>query len=380
MSITVVKKKKPKILIVDDSSENIDVLSELLKPYYRRAFALFGHKALDIISSDDPPDLVLLDVMMPGMDGFEVCRRLKENPKTVGIPIIFVTAMGATKDEVEGFEAGGVDYITKPISPHTVLARIATQLELSDKRRQLERQNEILEEQVTLRTQDLKILKDTALQTLANLAETRDNETGGHINRTRIYVEILANKLRNHPRFKDYLNERTIGILTEAAPLHDIGKVGVPDRILLKKGRLTEEEFSEMKRHTIYGKDSLQKAKISCHGSIGEEVFSTAMEIANYHHEKWGGGGYPEGLKGEQIPVPARLMAIADVYDALVSHRCYKSPMGHEKAFKIITQGDNITSPQDFDPDALKAFEAVHEQFKQIAANFADSNWEREIL
>ncbi len=372
--------KKPKILLVDDNSDNINLLSELLKPYYRRVFALFGARAIEIATSQDPPDLILLDVMMPGIDGFEVCRRIKEDETAKRIPIIFVTAMGAIKDELKGFEAGGVDYITKPITPHTVLARVATHLELYDKRIRLAKQNEILEEKVKKRTQELKSLKDTALLTLANLAETRDNETGGHIRRTQVYIRILANQLLDHPRFKKYFEKNPVSLLFEAAPLHDVGKVGVPDKILLKPGLLSEDEFQEMKKHTKYGRDALKMAKVSCGCAMGEQVFSTAMEIAYSHHEKWRGGGYPDGLKGEEIPIPARLMALADIYDALVSRRCYKTPMSHQQAVKIITHGDEITSPKDFDPDVLEAFVEVKKQFREVAVTLADSNWERDTI
>lgn len=367
---------RPKILIVDDTPENIDVLGGILRADYRRSVALDGEKALKIAASDDAPDMILLDVMMPGMDGYEVCRRLKTDGQTKDIPVIFVTAKGEVDDEAKGFGLGAVDYITKPVSPPIVLARVKTHLELKQARVALENQNEILEQRVKERTTELVLTQDATIHSLASLAETRDNETGGHIRRTQNYVRALAEHLVTHPRFCRFLDEETVELLYKSAPLHDIGKVGVPDRILLKSGKLTDAEFEEMKKHTVYGRDAILKAE----ETFGEEAHSPflrlAAEIAYTHQEKWDGAGYPEGLAGDAIPIPGRLMAVADVYDALISRRVYKPPFSHREAV-VIVKGERA---RHFAPDVTDAFLEQEETFRRIALEFADSDEERETL
>ena len=304
--------------------------------------------------------------MMPDMDGYEVCRRLKENPSTESIPVIFLTAKSQDEDETKGFELGAVDYITKPITPAILMARVQTHLALKQARSFLQEQNDILEDQVKKRTQQLESLQDALIISMASLAETRDNETGHHIRRTQYYIRELAKYMANNPKFAGELTSKQIELIYKTAPLHDIGKVGVPDRILLKPGRLTPEEFEEMKRHTLYGRDALDAAA----KTLGtEETFlNIAREIAYYHHEKWDGTGYPEGLSGEDIPLAARLMAIVDVYDALVSRRPYKEPMTNEQAYAIITDGKGTH----FDPEVVEAFEQIRDVVAEIAVKYAD--------
>ncbi|SHN59674.1 response regulator [Desulfovibrio litoralis] len=357
---------KPTLLLVDDTPDNITLLCSLLGGQYRNKVATNGQKALKIAFAEPHPDLILLDIMMPEMDGYEVCRQLKANPATKDIPVIFLTAKNQEDDETKGFELGAVDYITKPISPPILLARVHTQLTLKDARSFLERQNEILEKQVDQRTQQLASLQDVIIIAMASLAETRDNETGFHIRRTQNYVREMAAHLQEHPRFSAYLDKKTVELLKKSAPLHDIGKVGVPDRILLKPGKLTEEEFEIMKKHTIYGHNTILEAE----NNLGspESFLSIAREIAYSHHEKWDGSGYPQGLKGDEIPISARLMAIADVYDALMSKRVYKEAMSHEQAKEIIVNGKGTH----FDPDVVDAFIAIQDKFSLIAVEFAD--------
>ncbi len=365
-----------KILIVDDTPENIDVLGEVLKPHYKRSVAMNGEKALRLAAAKEPPDLILLDIMMPDLDGYEVCRRLKADAATRDIPIIFVTAKSEVEDETQGFELGAVDYITKPISPPIVLARVKTQLELKQAREFLKNQNEILELKVQERTLELALTQEVTIQSLASLAETRDNETGGHIRRTQNYVRALAENLCTHPRFSGFLDDETISLLYKSAPLHDIGKVGVPDAILLKPGKLTDEEFEEMKKHTTYGRDAILTAEKTFGDRQRSSFLRLAREIAYSHHERWDGRGYPEGLAGEDIPVPGRLMAVADVYDALISRRVYKPPMPHSKAVEIIAEGQGTQ----FDPDVAGGFLEIAEDFRRIALEFADRDEEREAL
>lgn len=359
--------KKPTILIVDDTPDNITLLCSLLSEKYKNKVATNGPKALKIAQSDPKPDLILLDIMMPGMDGYEVCRQLKADPATEGIPIIFLTAKSQEGDETKGFGLGAVDYITKPIVPPILEARVHTHLTLQDARKFLETQNEILEVQVEQRTRQLAALQDSIIIAMASLAETRDNETGHHIRRTQHYIKELALCLRKQARYQNVLDDKLISILYKTAPLHDIGKVGVPDRILLKPGRLTPEEFDEMKKHTVYGRDTIIAAEKSM--DAPESFLLIARDIAYGHHEKWDGSGYPQGIAGHAIPLPARLMAVADVYDALITKRIYKDAMPHEGAAKIIEAG----SGTHFDPDVVKAFLEVKGQFSAIASQFCES-------
>lgn len=353
-----------KLLIVDDEPLNINVLVELFKPHYKLAVAKNGEQALQRAADDPPPDLVLLDVMMPGMDGYEVLRRLRET--LPDLPVIFVTAMGEQRDEQKGLELGAVDYVTKPISPPIVAARVKNHLELQRARQFLKDQNALLEGLVQERTRELLLTQDVTIQALASLAETRDNETGAHIRRTQLYVQLLAQRLRSHPRYGQLLDDRLIDLMSKSAPLHDIGKVGVPDAVLLKPGRLTDEEFTIMKRHPTLGRDALQRAEDSLEGS--SSFLRVAREIAYSHHEKWDGTGYPEGLSGEAIPLGGRIMALADVYDALISKRCYKEAFSHEEAVRIIGEGRG----QHFDPELVDVFLECAEEIRAVAESFKD--------
>lgn len=358
-------KGKPKILIVDDEKFYIDVLVDLLKDDYKTVVAKDGEQALRRATSTPPPDLILLDVMMEGMDGYEVCRRLKENPALNEVPVIFLTVKSEVADELRGFELGATDYISKPMSPPIVRARVATHIELARVRKELERQNVILEERVQERTAELERAKDVAIFCMASLAEARDNETGRHLLRTQNYVRVLAEHLQSHPRFSHFLSTRNIRLLYKTAPLHDIGKVGVPDRILLKPAKLDAEEWEVMKKHTNYGHDALLRAE----QELGTTDFlELACSMVLTHHEKWDGSGYPEGLAGDDIPIAGRLMALADVYDALISRRVYKEPFSHEVAAAMILEG----SDSHFDPDVVQAFVALKDVFQEIATTYAD--------
>lgn len=357
---------KPTILVVDDTPDNITLLCSLLGEEYKNKVATNGQKALKIAMSDPQLDLILLDIMMPDMDGYEVCRQLKADPRTAHIPVIFLTAKTQEGDETMGFELGAVDYITKPIIPPILMARVHTHLSLQEARRSVERQNEVLEEQVEQRTRQLAALQDAIIIAMASLAETRDNETGHHIRRTQHYIQELALELQKHPKFKEVLDQKFIATLYKSAPLHDIGKVGVPDRILLKPGRLTPEEFEEMKRHTIYGRDAIIAAEKSL--VVPESFLVAARDIAYCHHEKWDGSGYPQALSGEEIPLSARLMALADVYDALITKRIYKEAISHKESVEIISQG----SGTHFQPEVVDAFLAVHDKFDAIAKQFSE--------
>jgi putative two-component system response regulator len=359
---------KPVILVVDDTPDNLMLMSNLLKDRYTVKAANNGDKALRIAAQLPHPDLILLDIMMPGLSGHEVARILKADPATRDIPIIFLTAMASSDDETRGLEMGAADYITKPISPPVALARVETQLKVKAAADFLRDKNEFLEQEVQRRTREVVAIQDVTIHAMASLAETRDNETGNHIRRTQHYVKVLANALRGHPRFAAYLDDATIALLFKSAPLHDIGKIGIPDRILLKPGRFTPEEFEIMKTHTTLGRDAIAHAEAQL--GMDVEFLRLAKEIAYGHQEKWDGSGYPEGLAGDAIPISARLMAVADVYDALISRRVYKEGMPHEQAVQIILDGRG----SHFDPDICDAFEHCLPVFQEIAARFADSD------
>lgn len=355
------------VLVVDDTPDNLFLMSGLLKDLYKVKVASGGDKALRIAQSGTPPDLILLDVMMPDLDGYEVCRRLKENPATRDIPVIFLTAKSAVDDEKKGFELGACDYITKPVSPPIVMARVKNHLALKASADFLRNKNDYLEREVALRTREVSEVQNVTIHAMASLAETRDTDTGNHLRRTQNYVKALAQALQSHPRFSGILTDSYITSLFKSAPLHDIGKIGIPDSILLKPGRLEPQEFEIMKTHTTLGRDVIQSAEDSL--GIKVEFLTIAKEIAYSHQEKWDGSGYPLGLAGDAIPVSARLMAVADVYDALISKRVYKDGMPHEKAAQIIVEGRG----QHFDPDMVDTFVALQDEFRAIAARYADS-------
>lgn len=359
----------PTVLVVDDAPENLQILNALLKGHYRVKVANNGERALRLLQDDPLPDLILLDVVMPGIDGYEVCRRIKAEPRTASLPVVFVTSRTETADEAIGLELGAVDYITKPISTAITLSRIRTHVAMKRTADKERLRGDELEREVRERTAAISALQEATIIAMSSLAEARDNETGNHIRRTQHYVRALALHLRDHPRFSHYLTARQIEILYKSSPLHDIGKVGIPDHILLKPGRLTADEFEIMKTHTTLGYGALKSAAEHMSGHEGA-FLDCAAEIAHCHQEKWDGSGYPQGLRGEAIPISGRLMAVADVYDALVSRRVYKPPIPHEQAVAIILEG----SGSHFDPDIVGAFNAITGEFADIALRFRDPN------
>jgi putative two-component system response regulator len=354
------------ILVVDDSPENLMLMSGMLEGRYRVKVAKSGERALALAAAKPPPDLILLDVMMPQMDGYEVCDRLKANPDTASIPVIFLTARTAVEDETHGFDCGAVDFITKPVNPATVLSRVNAHLQAKRVADFLRGKNDFLEAEVQRRTQELTAIQDVTIMVMTSLAETRDNETGNHIRRTQNYVKLLAQTLRARGVYTEQLSDRTIALLYKSAPLHDIGKVGIPDNILLKPAPLTPEEWVVMRTHTSLGRASIERAEAEL--GLTVDFLQTAKDIAAGHHERWDGTGYPEGLAGEHIPLAARLMALADVYDALISRRVYKAPMSHEEAMRIIAKGRG----SHFDPQVVDAFMDAAEAFRDVAARYSD--------
>lgn len=308
---------RPTILIVDDAPESIDVLSGVLSPDYRVKATIRSGDALALAKSTRPV-LILLDVMMPELDGYEVCRRLKRDPETRAIPVIFITTLTEVTNEAKGLTLGAVDYITKPYVPELVRARVASQVSLHHQRL-------ALEEQVLERTQELKETRLQVIRRLGRAAEYRDNETGMHVVRMSHYSRLIA--------LASGESEEYAELVLHASPMHDIGKIGTPDSILLKPGRLTAEEWQTMKLHTLHGAEIIGE-----HGSV---LLQAARQVALSHHERWDGTGYPHALAGEQIPRIARIVAVADVLDALLSERPYKSAWSVDDAVEyVLTQRD----------------------------------------
>ena len=341
---------KKRILIVDDETSNIRILHNVLKEDYQISVATNGLEAIELARSDPRPGLILLDIMMPGLDGYEVCRLLKEDKKTCSIPVLFVTTMGQEDDEAKGLNLGAVDYLTKPISPPIVKARVKNHM-------RLHLYQEKLEELVQQRTRQIK---DGYLDTIFRLtlaAEFKDEETGNHIKRIGYYTQILARQLKQD---SDYCQS-----IYYASPMHDIGKVAIPDAILLKEGPLDSYEWRIMRSHPTAGATILKGA--------ASPYLQMAADIAEFHHERWDGSGYPNGLSGEAIPLSARIMNIADQYDALRSRRPYKPPFDHEKTMDIIIRGDGRTDPVHFDPKVLAAFKKIHMTFNDIFAAHNDN-------
>ncbi len=361
------KHRKAVVLVVDDTPQNLKLMVELLREQYVTLVANSGPRALAVAHGTQRPDIILLDIMMPEMDGYEVLRQLKLDESTRDIPVIFLTAKSEVDDETRGLELGAVDYITKPISPPIVLARLKAQLLVKEAADFLRDKNQYLEAEVNKRTRQIEAVQDVTVLAMSSMAETRDNETGNHILRTQRYVEALALRLRDHPAFSELLTDDYIRLLFKSAPLHDIGKIGIPDHILLKPGKLTPEEFEVMKTHTTIGYEAIRRAELALGMDI--DFLSIAKEIALSHQEKWDGSGYPQGLAGAAIPLSARLMALADVYDALISKRVYKPALPHDEVLKIMADGRGTH----FDPDAYDAFLQVHTIFQNIAAQFADA-------
>ena len=347
------------IMIVDDTPANLKLLTEMLQGQGCRVLALpDGAKAL-AAAARRPPDLILLDITMPEMDGFEVCGRLKADPALRDIPVIFISALTETADKVKAFSTGGVDYVTKPFQFEEVHARVRTHLRLRALQLELNRQNQHLERLVQDKVAEISDSQLATIVALANLAESRDETTGAHIERTQALCRLLATALRADPRYASSMTDAFIESIHHAAPLHDVGKVGISDSILLKPGRLTEAEFESMKTHATIGADTLQSARKKYPRNF---LLNMGIAIARSHHERWDGTGYPDGLAGEDIPLSARVMAVADVYDALRSIRPYKEPFTHMEAVKAIEDGAGTH----FDPALVGAFRVVAERFDEV--------------
>ncbi len=353
------------IIIVDDTSANLEVLAGMLKNsgHKVRPF-LSGRLALQA-AENSPPDLILLDIMMPEMDGFEVCRELKASPKLRDIPVIFISALSETMDKVKAFDTGGIDYVTKPFQFEEVRVRVETHLKLRRMQVALEAHNRHLEDLVREQVREISDSQMITIFALAKLAESRDADTGKHLERIQIYCKLLATKLKEDPHYAESITQTYVDNLFHASPLHDIGKVAIPDSILLKTGRLTPEEFEIMKTHSTLGARTLEavRAKYPKNAFI-----NMGIAIARSHHEKWDGSGYPNGLAGEDIPLAARIVAVADYYDAVRFKRCYKAAATHEEACKFILDGNGAH----FSPRIIEAFKGLEKEFREVRQKMAD--------
>jgi putative two-component system response regulator len=350
--------KNANILVVDDTVENLALLTRMLKDcgYLARPVPN-GRLALQA-AAKQKPDLILLDITMPEIDGYEVCRRLKADPQLAKIPVLFISALSQTSEKVKAFEVGGVDYITKPFQFDEVKARVETHLNLHKFQENLE---VLVKDQV----KEIIDLQMGMIFGLAKLAEARDSDTGKHLERIQVLCRFFAGELSQQPQYSTYIDSEYCDRIFHASPLHDIGKVGIPDGVLLKPGKLDPEEFEIMQTHTIIGSNTLEEVK---QRFPQNKFIDMGIKIARSHHEKWDGSGYPDHLKGEEIPLSARIMAIVDVYDAVRSKRIYKPPFDHLTTREIIIKA----SGTQFDPSLIDLFKKVEDQFREIWAELED--------
>ena len=353
------------IVIVDDDMTSLTVARKNLADKYNVFVAPSGEK-LFVLLEKVSPALLLLDVDMPEMDGYKVMEKLKTKEKTSHFPVIFLTAQIDPESEIKGLNLGAVDYITKPFSRELLLKRIDLHIEFEKQKRELLKHNLTLEGEVDKKTQTVWELQNAILKTVAELIESRDNVTGSHIERTQHYLNLLVNHLIEHDVYTDELLTWDIDLLIMSSQLHDVGKISIGDDILMKPGKLTNEEFDEMKKHTTYGVDIIRKIEQS---TTENEFLLFAEVMAGSHHEKWNGKGYPYGLKGDEIPLQGRLMAIVDVYDALTDERPYKKPFPHEKSVQIIREEKG----EHFDPLITEIF-LEHEKEFDLKESISTTN------
>jgi putative two-component system response regulator len=352
----------PKIMLIDDMPQNLKLLSSMLEGQGYEVFAFVSGELALKAASKNPPDLILLDIKMPGLDGYQVCQRFKADKKLEKIPVLFLSALADVDDKLKAFQVGGVDYITKPFQIEEINARVKTHLKIKELQADLEMHNEHLEELVTAQVKELSEAQMSIIFALAKLAEYRDLATGNHLERVQQFCSLLANQLRIASPYSGLIDTKFISNIYLASPLHDIGKVAIPDHILLKSGKLTTDEFEIMKTHTTVGaqylEDVLKKYPKNSFIKMG-------VEMARSTHERWDGRGYPQGLAGESIPLCARIMNLVDAYDAMRSKRSYKEPMDHKTTTEIIAS----ESGKQFDPVVTETFVKINEKFEKTYSN-----------
>jgi Response regulator containing a CheY-like receiver domain and an HD-GYP domain len=356
-----------RILMVDDSPDNLRLLTAVLKRGGLVPRPITSGRLAIKAAQADPPDLVLLDIRMPEMSGVEVCRRFKQDERLRGIPVIFISGLQGSDDKVEGFRAGGVDFVSKPFQEEVVLARIKTHLRLRRLQVELSSHNLQLEQRISEQVKAATTSHLTTIFALAKLAEVRDDDTGQHIERVQTFARMLGERMRELGLHVAQLTSAFIENLYQTACLHDIGKVGTPDAILCKPGKLTTEEFAEMRKHCALGARTLA-AVLARHPD--NQFLRMGVEVARSHHERWDGTGYPDGLRNTAIPPSARIVALADFYDALTSKRCYRPAFSHEDTCRMIQVG----SGTHFDPDVASAFADLEGDFRRIRHETQDRN------
>ncbi len=371
-------RRRPLLLLIGDDPNQLAVLAGVLEPHYPVQLVHDGELALRAATASERPDLILLDLLMPDVDGAPLLDRLKSDARSRDIPVISVTPSDGDGVEHRGLVQGAIDFITRPIRTAVVLARVRTHLAYHEARTRLLTHNVWLEGEIERRTRDNALMQDVSLSILAGLVETRDTDTGNHTMRTQAYVEVIGRRLQRAPRFVEALSPAALGLMVKAAPLHDIGKIGISDAILLKRGPLTTAEFEVMKTHARKGGDAIAHALARVEATVARAAdghtpepllfLETARQMALWHHEKWDGRGYPDRLVREDIPLCARLMGVADVFDALTTRRVYKPSMTPAEAFQLITDG----SGTEFDPEVVAAFQAVKSEIADIAQRYAD--------
>lgn len=346
------------IMVVDDAETNRILLEAILEDRYNIVEAVDGEDALvQIYDKRIMPDMILLDIMMPNLSGLELLAILKSEPETSGIPVIFITAADNDKAELEGLNAGAVDYIAKPFVPDVVKLRVNNYMELL-------RYRKSLEDMVNKKVEELTETKDHMIETMATIIEYRNLESGQHVKRTTVLTSIMIKHMLEYQKYRQKLFDMDYNVILKAAPMHDIGKIAIPDNILLKPTRLTPEEFEIIKTHTTVGGQIIESMM-----DFNKDIyFQHCHDIARYHHERWDGAGYPDKLSGENIPLSARILSIVDVYDALTSERVYKKAFSHEEALNIIKQ----SAGSQFDPHLIEILGEIHEEFRECVAKYAD--------
>ncbi len=354
--------RKKDIMVVDDQPVNLRLMETMLgqQGYSVRSFPR-GRQAL-AAATQTPPDLILLDISMPEMDGFEVCRRLRSEASLAAIPVIFLSGLDGEEDKLSAFESGGFDYVTKPFGFREITARIETQLRMRELQAKVETQNHELEQIVEAQVREIAEGQMATIFALAKLADSRDHATGRHLERVQMLCRILAMELSPSPAYSHIITARFVQNIYHASPLHDIGKVAIPDSILSKRGKLTTQEYEVMKTHAALGAETLA---LVLERHPANSFVRMGIEIARSHHERWDGTGYPDGLEGTDIPLSARIMAVADCYDALVSERCYKEAFPHEESMEMIARG----SGHGFDPEVVRAACHAGDAFRQVSDN-----------
>jgi len=348
---------RKKVILVDDNPINLKLARNTLMGKYDVFTVPSAAKLFELLEKT-LVDIILLDVMMPEMSGYDAIKVLKNNPRTADIPVIFLTSKSDTNSELEGFVQGAVDFVSKPFSPQLLLKRVDVHVLVESQKKELEHINQNLQHLVDEKTEEIQELQNAILKTMSNLVEYRDNVTGDHVERSEYFLKLLTEEMIRQNVYNDEVRDWDMKLFFQSSQLHDVGKIAIRDNILMKPAKLTAEEFNEIKKHTYYGEKVIEKIQ----ESTKESVFLTHAKImAGTHHEKWDGTGYPRGIAGSDIPLQGRLLALVDVYDALISERPYKKPFPPDEALEIIKQGSGVQ----FDPALVEIFTAAAQHFPE---------------